>query len=100
MPERWLASGIGWLPSDEALLKPACLALQNISRKWATLISDLEAALDRFIVQLRSGCRSINKFRLHKNSGRLPKKGNEPLLKIKAYLLAHEKIENGYCVYG
>lgn len=27
-------------------------------------------------------------------------KENELLLKIKAYLLAHEKTESGYCVYG
>ncbi|CAH1089444.1 hypothetical protein NTG1052_700008 [Candidatus Nitrotoga sp. 1052] len=47
---------IGLFPADEALLKLVCLVLQNISGKWATLIRDWKAALDRFTIQLRSGC--------------------------------------------
>lgn len=91
-------SGIGLFPVDEALLKLVCLMLQNTGRKWAMSIRDWKAALDRFTIQLRSGCRSINKFRLHKIQDTLQKKEKVLLLNIKAYLLAHERIESGFCV--
>jgi len=38
-------------PTDEAMTKLFCLALNNISRKWSMPIRDWKAALNRFTIQ-------------------------------------------------
>jgi putative transposase len=40
----------GSFPSDEALLKLFCWALNNISKKWTMPIQNWKAALNRFTI--------------------------------------------------
>ena len=57
MSLRKVTKSCGTFPNDEALMKLFYRALMNISKRWTMPLRDWKPALNRFSIQLKSGCR-------------------------------------------